>query len=295
MDITDNRIMRVLTFYDIKGWAWWNRINNIARNQPEDIVIDSLNIRRDFNHKQYDFIMVFDSFLTDIILRVPREKLILGCSCPKKINAFLKDLTRYQPLAGFVNNKEMYDFSKNHYKMFYCPNGVDEDLFRPEMYKPANLTACWVGNSEHFVNKGLEQIKQACEKAEITLLTYDLSENKILLPHIDLRNKIYYRANFYICFSECEGTPNPALEALSCGLPVITTRVGNMPEIIVNGFNGYFIDRNEASLFDAIHILKNSDLRKMSVNSRNSILNGWTWRNHSRNYTKMLRILKMKI
>jgi len=92
-----------------------------------------------------------------------------------------------------------------------------------------------------------------------------------------------------------EGTPNPALEALSCGLPVITTRVGNMSEIIIDGFNGYFTDRDEASLFEAIYRLKNSDLHEMSLNARNSILNVWTWKSQSKNYTDMFRSLKTGI
>ena len=78
-----NHPIKVLMFYDIKGWAWWHRINNIAKNQPDDIIIDSLPTSADFNHQLYDFVLIFDSFLTKIIYKVPKEKLIIGCSCPR--------------------------------------------------------------------------------------------------------------------------------------------------------------------------------------------------------------------
>lgn len=281
-------------FYDIKGWAWWHRINNIANNQPGDIKIESLQLKADFDHQLYDFILVFDSFLTNIISKVPQEKLIIGCSCPKNIEEFLRVLSLIKPLAGFVNNREMYNSSKDFYNIFYCPNGVDEALFKPEMNISDNLKACWVGNSRHFADKGLDQIRHVCEKAGIPLNTFDLSNNQngLLMPQIELRNKIYYKSGFYICFSEYEGTPNPALEALSCGLPVITTKVGNMPEIIVDGFNGYLTDRSEASLFDSIMELKRSNLGTMSKNARDSVINGWTWKNQAKNYTNMFRFLK---
>ena len=282
-------------FYDIKGWAWWHQINNIAANQPSDIKIDSIKPGSDFDHQMYDYIVVFEAYFKNIISKVPRDKLIIGCNCPKIMDEFLESLLLFKPLAGLVNSLEMYNRSKDYYKVFNCPNGVDEELFNPVFNKKINYTACWVGNSGHYVDKGLKQIRQTCEKSEIPLLTYDLSENKILLPHVDLRNKIYYKADFYICFSEYEGTPNPALEALSCGLPVITTRVGNMPEIIIDGFNGYFTDRDEASLFEAIYRLKSSDLHEMSLNARNSILNVWTWKSQSKNYTDMFRSLKTGI
>lgn len=283
-------------FYDIRGWAWWHRINNIARNQPEDIKVNALRIESDFDHKQYDFVIVFDSFLRNIISKVPPEKLIIGCSCPKKPDEFLKDLNRYKPLAGLVNNMRMYNISKNHYRIFNCPNGVDTDLFCPEMKRSVELKACWVGNSRHFADKGLNTIRSVCEKANIPLLKYDPLEEqyKILLPHIELRNRIYYKSSFYICFSEYEGTPNPALEALSCGLPVITTRVGNMPELIVEGMNGFFSERNELSLFEVITKLSESNIREMSINARNSILNGWSWKNMAKNYTNMIRSLKLQ-
>jgi hypothetical protein len=280
--------MKILAFYDLKGWAWWSRINNIAKHQPSDIQIDSMKIGSSFDHTNYDLIMVFDSSLTDIISKVPGHKLLLGCSCPKKLDGFIKTMESYKPFAGFVNNAAMYKQSRDHFQNIHlCPNGVDETLFTPAKKMPEKLTACWVGNSKHYAGKGFDEIKQVCKKAGIDLVSYNLSDNKILLPQIELRNMVYHKSGFYVCFSEYEGTPNPALEALSCGLPVITTRVGNMPEIIIDDVNGFLINRNEDALLKCFLKLKKSGLKEMSLNTRKSILNGWTWRDQAINYTRM--------
>lgn len=73
MNIMNDQNIRILMFYSLKGWALWHKINNIAKNQPADIKVISLKINSDFNSDIYDFIVVFDSFLTRIISKVPRK------------------------------------------------------------------------------------------------------------------------------------------------------------------------------------------------------------------------------
>ena len=94
-------------------------------------------------------------------------------------------------------------------------------------------------------NKGLDLIKEACKNSNVKFVFIDTYAknvpNKQLLSHEQLRDQLYYKAEFYINASEYEGTPNPALESLACGLPVITTMAGNMPEIIQNGLNGFIV------------------------------------------------------
>ncbi len=41
----------------------------------------------------------------------------------------------------------------------------------------------------------------------------------------------YSKIDVYVCTSKIEGTPNPVLEAMACGVPVISTDVGVIPEL----------------------------------------------------------------
>jgi glycosyltransferase involved in cell wall biosynthesis len=45
---------------------------------------------------------------------------------------------------------------------------------------------------------------------------------------------------FVLC-SDTEGLPLALLEAMACGLPVVVTRVGGMPEVVENGVTGFIV------------------------------------------------------
>ena len=97
----------------------------------------------------------------------------------------------------------------------------------------------------------------------------------------------YNNIDYYLCVSYNEGTPNPALEAGSCGVPIISTKVGNMPEIIKENINGFFIEPNEISVMNKIKSLKKlsiSDYNEFSNNIRNEIKNFWAWAKRIKNY-----------
>lgn len=171
--------------------------------------------------------------------------------------------------------------------IFYTPNGVDERKFSLNQNKIKNpIVFGWTGKKKMAKNyELLQEIKK--KYSDRINFNYKLyHRKKSFLNNIfffknnnDIQS-FYKKINFYICTSWHEGTPNPCLEALSCGIPVITTKVGNMPEIIEDGVNGFFIDHSVDSIervISKISQLSNSDYLIMSSNSRKSIIESWTW------------------
>ena len=62
----------------------------------------------------------------------------------------------------------------------------------------------------------------------------------------------YNTGTVLVCASAAEGTPNPALEAAACGCVVVSTPVGNMPELIRSGENGYLVERTVDALLQGV-------------------------------------------
>lgn len=77
-----------------------------------------------------------------------------------------------------------------------------------------------------------------------------------------------------LVLSKDEALPYAALEAMAYGLPVISTPVGGMPELIIDGYNGYLSDRTDSAglLRNIVRLDEEEDLRfKMAQNARQTI------------------------
>ncbi|MFH0839972.1 MAG: glycosyltransferase [Candidatus Omnitrophota bacterium] len=71
-------------------------------------------------------------------------------------------------------------------------------------------------------------------------------------------------ADAFVMASLWEGMPNALLEAMLAGLPVITTKVGGIPEVVCDNENGILVEPKDGrALAEAIErIIKNEVLRK---------------------------------
>jgi len=97
--------------------------------------------------------------------------------------------------------------------------------------------------------------------------------------------EFYRQGDIFLCISHSEGNPLGAFEAGACGLTVISTRVGAMPEFITDRVNGFLIENDnwEQILLDVIDRLKllSADrdlLKKLKENMLENVLSKWTWK-----------------
>jgi len=78
------------------------------------------------------------------------------------------------------------------------------------------------------------------------------------------------KAKIFVFSSKFEGMPNALLEAMSFGIPCVTTRFNGVDEIIENNVNGIIVDGNEIKFSDAVNDLLNN-IKKYDSISNNAI------------------------
>lgn len=69
----------------------------------------------------------------------------------------------------------------------------------------------------------------------------------------------------FVMNSKSEGGPRSALEAMACGVPVIATRVGVMPDVVRDGINGLFTTGDATDLAEKIRSILASPEKQASM------------------------------
>jgi glycosyltransferase involved in cell wall biosynthesis len=141
-------------------------------------------------------------------------------------------------------------------------------------------------------NKNAQNIilKIAGEGPDTILLKEKISQNPNYYNYLgnisDPINNFYNDVDLIIMTSSLEGLPMVILEAFSLGIPVISTPVGGIPEIVTDGYNGFLIEGNPISFAEKIvYLRKNSSvLDELSKNALSSFAENFTIDKCSENY-----------
>jgi glycosyltransferase involved in cell wall biosynthesis len=86
-------------------------------------------------------------------------------------------------------------------------------------------------------------------------------------------------SDIFVLPSISEGFPLVVLEAMACGLPIIATKVGGLPEVIEEGRNGLLVNpRDSVALASSILLLLQNEAQRDIIaeeNRKKSMLFGW--------------------
>ena len=199
--------------------------------------------------------------------------------------------------------REMKEYGLNPSDISVMYNGVDEKFFYPNQKtsRENGKYIMYVGRIDR--EKGLFDLiecgRYVCN--EINNVNFilagngrDLSRLKHKTKKVGLENKfkflgqvdkdklvkLYQNASIFVLPSYHEGLPGVILEAMSCGLPVITTDVRGNIDLISNGKNGIVVpSRAPKKLADAIISVLNDDKMQKTLgkNARKTIEENYTW------------------
>lgn len=195
-------------------------------------------------------------------------------------HAFLDDKSiekysrKFDSIVDFytVSSKKLFNiYSKIHgikKPNYIISDGVDLELFYPintERFnkKKKKLIIGWVGNSKWSIKKGddikgiktiIKPVIKKLQKDGFNVEEYFADRNIAFIP-LEKMVDYYKKIDVLICASKVEGTPNPVLEAMACGVPVISTNVGIVPEVFGEKQRSFIIKRRQNELISKIKFL----------------------------------------
>ena len=191
-------------------------------------------------------------------------------------------------------------------------NGIDENIFKPlskiELRSkhdiPSNafviLFVAELSTNNPF--KGGEVIRELASKyinSDTILITVGGEEKSycdghIVFPYIVNEKalvELYNLADVMVYPTKADNLPLVVLESMSCGVPVIASKIGGIPEIIQNNLNGYLVEDYQdvnsfIKILDEIKISPQK-LQHLSHQSRERILNNFTLTEMIEHYSKL--------
>jgi glycosyltransferase involved in cell wall biosynthesis len=180
------------------------------------------------------------------------------------------------------------------------PNGVDTQIFQPSanMKIGAKATTLIVPrrlyekNGVEFFIRAMPLIAEAIdvralivgdgpEKSRLEELALSLGmQSKIEFlgkrEHSEIP-KLLNSADIAIFPSLMEATSVAALEAMACGIPVVASDVGGLPELVDNDVGGLFRPRDSRSLAETVlSLVSRNDFHELGSRARQRVVEKWS-------------------
>ncbi|GIN15393.1 hypothetical protein J32TS2_07490 [Shouchella clausii] len=157
--------------------------------------------------------------------------------------------------------------------------GINEKQFKPPVPKKQNdrFKVGWVGRidqQDYRELKGYDIVTAGLEKLDVEL---DIRTYQDRVPREKMVD-FYQQLDCFICSSSSEHIPLPVLEAAACGVPIISTRVGIVPELIKNNTNGFIVPREANAFQKGVKILMDNTAKREQFSKaiRKTVVNHWT-------------------
>ncbi len=246
------KIFNIVKDYDIIHFFWRKTLLPLCdknfQNYLQEQNIDVCKLKQKLSTGIYDHLYIDDNSYNEVFNDI----------CKKYV----------------TSSKKLYDIYANNHNI-KKPWGILGDTFDSNMFYPKNierfketnrfpLVLGWVGNSA-WNNKEKDENGQTIDfKGFHTIFmpvikelqeegykidTYCADKNTNYITNDKMCN-YYSKIDIYLCVSIAEGTPKPLLEAMGCGVPIITTDVGIAREYLGEKQIKFIIGQREVGKSD---------------------------------------------
>lgn len=202
-------------------------------------------------------------------------------------------------------------FAQKGIQVNYLPNGVDLNRFHFKRDRVNDYSLLWVRAFNNIYNpdlavKVLYEVKKEFSNSTLTMVGPDngvLNETLKLIDSLGLKSSIkivgsvpngelfeYYQSHaVYLNTTSYESFGVALIEAASCGIPIVSTRVGEIPYIWKDNFD-ILLTSFDSTLFASrvIEVLKNKELAFILSNNANIVAQKFNWSNVNEQWNQLL-------
>lgn len=302
-------------FERVSEYCAW-RIYNFDDEKSQNDIFRFLRKQK----KNYDVIQIFGH--VSLAGRIVEElKLPVVIRFPGPMNLTAQRKTRILQCDAVVANGDAF----LHYKkegidnIINIPPGIDTEKFRPVAgnvrkrhgINPDDKLILFVGRfvplkNLPFMIRGVSEVIKSDNKVKLMLV----GEGPLHDQMVDIVSKLsieknvvfagnvthatlpeYYSASdLFLLTSSYDNFPNVVIEAMACGLPVIGTRVGGIPQLVEEGTRGFCIENNNINeLRGAVIRMINDEKLCREIGERNMKFAGenYNWDRSARHFMKI--------
>jgi glycosyltransferase involved in cell wall biosynthesis len=220
----------------------------------------------------------------------------------KSAMQFIARKASYVTTTGSKSMRYFRDLNIPEDKLFILPNSIDIEVFKPyrdttKVYDIITLSRLSPEKNLLIFISVIEELVQNFPNLKVAiggsgpdteLIKKTIQEKNLqniisLLGFVDekLLPLFFNQAKVFVACSETEGFPRTVVESMSCGIPCVTSNVGDMEDLVEHGSNGFLVnDYNNVSdyVVKSTELLKDDNLySNFSAKARGDVIKKFSY------------------
>jgi len=300
--------------YDIEGVAIYTNETKTVNSGSKLSYLKSLRRFRDIHKKiNPDFVHAHYASSYGLIAAILKPRRLFISVWGSDVYEFPKRSFLHKTVFKWILRKATQLFSTSHdmkrelqnytkKEITVVPFGVDTSVFQPveKIGNNQNFTVGTVKSLEdvYGIDKLIDafaSLKQECPNSRLLIYGQGSKEEELKkqAENLDVADVVEFRGflkntevpaaigemDVFCALSRQESFGVSVVEASACGVPIIASNVGGLPEVVKDTQTGYLVENIEEAAEKLIFLAKNDILRKeLGENARNFALEQYDWK-----------------
>jgi N-acetyl-alpha-D-glucosaminyl L-malate synthase BshA len=192
----------------------------------------------------------------------------------------IKPSKKIEAIYNFIDERVYHKIPSHHLKQEYEIMPTEKVVIHVSNFRSVKRVPDVVESFAKIVAKLPAKLLLVGDGPEISIVSQlveklHIQEHVLFLGKQENVEELYSISDLMLLLSEKESFGLVALEAMACGVPCIGTNVGGIPEVIINGENGFICELGDIDgvADKAIHLLSDESLHQQFSQTSIQIVN----------------------